>query len=96
MSTSAGSSVGAPTDEALVAKPTLGVAVVQGFASISTSEAPVVTSDMRQLMVQLAPVFLGGTRILLPSSESTSSTIVETRSASALAGLHQLWTSWRI
>ena len=67
-----------PTDRALVVKPTLGVAT-QEAATISTSEALVVTSEMRQLMVQLAPVLLGETSASPPPSESTITTIVETR-----------------
>jgi len=46
-------------------------------------EAPVVTSEMRQLLNQLAPVLLGGTSAPPSTSESTSVTIVETGLGSA-------------
>ena len=39
---------------------------------------------MRDLMVQLAPVLLGGTSAPPPPYEGTTTTIVETRSGSAL------------
>ena len=40
-------SIIASVEESLVAKPTLDVAIVQDFAFVSTSEAPMVTSEMR-------------------------------------------------
>jgi len=43
-----------------------------------------VTSEMRELMVQLAPVLLRGTSAPPPLYESTTTTIVETGSGSAL------------
>jgi len=77
--------VTALVEEALVAKPTLEVAIAQDSTFISTSDAPVVTSEIRQIIVQLAPIFLGGTSVPLPSSKSALAVIVEKGSASALA-----------
>ena len=52
---------------------------------ISTSETHVVTSEMRELMVQLASVLLGGTSAPSPPYESTTATAVETGLGSALS-----------
>jgi len=79
------SSVGASVDETLVAKPTLEVVVAQDFVSICTPVASVVTSEIRKLMVQLAPIFLEGTSVPPSSSESAPTTVMETKSASASA-----------
>jgi len=62
-------------DEAPMAQSTLEVA----------TEVFVVTSEMRKLMVQLAHVLLGETNAPPPPSESTITTVMETRSGSALS-----------
>ena len=85
------SSIAASVDETLMAKPTLEATVMQDPISISALEAPVVTSVMRQLMIQLAPVILerasASTMVIKspPSSESVSATIVESGSTSTPA-----------
>ena len=56
----------------------------QKITTISTSETLVVTSEMRELMVQLTPILLGETNALPPPHESTTTTTVETGSGSAL------------
>ena len=57
---------------------------IQGAIIVSDPEAPAVTLEMRQLLNQLAPVLLGGTRAPTLVSESTSVTTVETGSGSFL------------
>ena len=50
----------------------------QEATTIPTFETPVVTSKMRELMVQLAPIFLGGTNAPPSLYKSTTTTIVKT------------------
>ena len=71
-------------DKALVVRPALEVTTIQDAITTPTSEALVVTSEMRQLLSPLAPVLLGGTSALPLISKSPSVTIVETGSRSAL------------
>ena len=68
-------------DRAPMVKSTLEVAT-QEATIIPTSETLVVTLEIRQLMVQLAPVLRGEMSALSPLYESTISAIVETRSRS--------------
>jgi len=70
-------------DEAPIVKSTLEVAT-QKTITIWISETLVVTSEMRKLMVQLAPVLLGETNAPPPPYESIITTIEETGSGSAL------------
>jgi len=56
----------------------------QKVTTISTSKTLVVTSEMRELMVQLAPVLLGGMNAPPPPYESTTTIIVKIESGSAL------------
>ena len=70
-------------DGAPMVKYTLEVAT-QEAVTIPTSKTLVVTSEMRELMVQLAPVLLGGTNAPSSPYENTTSTIVETGSGSSL------------
>ena len=70
------------TDRAPIMKSTLEVAT-QEATTISTSEAFVVTSEMRQLTVQLVPVRLGETNASPLLYESNIATIVKTGSGSA-------------
>jgi len=49
----------------------------QEAVTILTSINLEVTSEMRELMVQLTPVLLGGTNAPLPLHEGTTTTIVE-------------------
>ena len=56
----------------------------QEAMTIPTSKNLEMTSEMRELMVQLAPILLGGTNASLPLHEGTITTIVETGSGSAL------------
>jgi len=56
----------------------------QEATAISTSETHVVTSEMRELMVHLAPILLGETNVPPPPYERTTTTTVETGSGSAL------------
>jgi len=55
----------------------------QESITVPDPEAPVVTSEMRQLLTQLASILLGGTSAPPSTSESTSVTIIETGSKSA-------------
>ena len=48
-------------EETLVICPTLEVATTQNFARTSIFEAPVVTSAMKEHLVQLAPALMGVT-----------------------------------
>ena len=64
--------VAASVEETLVVHPTLKVATTQDAIHTSTSETPIVTSKMRQILTQLAPVLLGGTSQPPLISESTS------------------------
>ena len=66
-----------------MAKSTLELAT-QEAVTFLTSETLVVTSEMRELMVQLALVLLGGMNAPLSPYESTTSTIVKTGSGSVL------------
>ena len=66
-----------------MAKSTLEV-TTQEVATFSTSEVPVVTSEMRKLLVQLAVVLLRETNTPPPPYENTITIIIETRSGSAL------------
>ena len=59
VSTGAEGHVAALVEKILVAHPSLEVATTQDFACTSISETHVVTSEMRELMVQLAPAILG-------------------------------------
>jgi len=76
-------SAAASVGETFVVHPTLEVATTQDVIRTSVSETPIVTSEMRQLLTQLAFVFLGGTSVPPLTSESTFVTIVETGSGSA-------------
>ena len=71
-----------PIDRAPMVKSTLEVAT-QEVTTILTSEALVVTSEMRKLMVQLALVLLEEMSASSPLYESTITTIMETGSGSA-------------
>jgi len=71
------------TVRAPIVKSTLEVST-QEATIISTSETLAVISEMRKLMVQLAPILLGETNAPPPPSESTITTIVKTGSGSAL------------
>ena len=53
---------------------------IQEAITILDPKAPVVTSEMRQLLTQLAPILLGGTSAPILLSESTSVMAIETRS----------------
>ena len=57
--------------------------VTQEAITVPTPEALIVTSKMRQLFIELAPVFLGGTRAPPSTSKSTAISIMETGSGSA-------------
>ena len=72
--------VAASVEETLVVHPTLEVATTQDAIRISTSEATVLTSKMRQHLTQFAPVLLEMTSASSLISESTSITIVKTES----------------
>jgi len=74
------SSVKATARKALAVKPVLEVATTQEAVIAPTPESPVVTSEMRQLLTQLAPVLLGGISAPPLVSESTFVTIIETGS----------------
>ena len=74
------------TDGAPMVKSTLKTAIGEAV-TILTSETLAVTSEMRELMVQLAPVLLGGTNAPPSSYEGTTSTIMKTGSGSALSVL---------
>ena len=52
--------------------------------TIFTSKILEVTPEMRELMIQLAPVLLGGMSASLPPYEGTTTTIVEVGSGSIL------------
>jgi len=54
------SSIAAPVDGTLMEKPTHEAIVAQDPITISALDVSVVTSKMRQLMIQLALVILGG------------------------------------
>jgi len=56
----------------------------QETTTILTFETLVVTSEMKELMVQLAPILLGETNAPPPPYESTTIAIMETESESAL------------
>ena len=56
----------------------------QETTTILNFETLVVTSEMKELMVQLAPILLGETNAPLPPYESTTTAIMETGSESAL------------
>jgi len=60
-----------------VVKSTLKVATQEAI-TFPTSKTLVVTSKMRELMVQLAPIFLGGTNAPPSLYKSTTTTIVKT------------------
>jgi len=74
-------------DETLVARSTLEVTVTLDSTSIPTPESPMVTLEIRQLMIQLALVFFRGASVPHSSSESMSATIMETGSTSYPARL---------
>ena len=65
-------------------KSVLEVATTQEDVITPTPEAPIVTSEIRQLLTCLAPVLLRGTSAPPLVFERTSITIVETGSGSAL------------
>jgi len=71
------------TDSAPLVKSTLDIAT-QEATTILTSEALIVTSEMRKLIVQLVPVLLGKMNTLPPLYEGTITTIMKTGSGSAL------------
>ena len=77
------SSVKVPARKAFAVKPILEVSTTQKADITPTPEAPVVTSEMRQLLTQLVPVLFAGTSVPPLVSESNSVTIVETESGSA-------------
>ena len=56
----------------------------QEATTILTSETLVVTSEMRELMVQLAPILLGERNAPPAPHESTTTTTMGTGSGSAL------------
>ena len=64
--------------------------VTQEATTIPTSKALVMTSEMRQFMVQFAPVFIGETNASPLPYESTINNIMETRSGSILPALTQV------
>ena len=74
--------VEASAEKALTVKPIL-EAATQEAITIFDPEALVVTSEMRQLLTQVAPIFLGGTSAPALTSESISIMNVETGLGSA-------------
>ena len=76
-------STAALVEETLVVHPTLEVATTQDSARTLISKVPVVISEMRELLIQLAPALIGVTSALPLSSESALTAIVETGSISA-------------
>ena len=60
---------------------------IQEAVTILTSKILEVTSEMRELMVQLTVILLGGTSASLPPHEGTTNTIAEIGSGSALPAL---------
>ena len=65
-------------------RPVQAEVATQEVVTILTFKALVVTSEMRELMVQHASVLLGGTNATPPLYESTTTTIVETGLGSTL------------
>ena len=82
----------AASRETLVAYPSLEVSTTQDSTRTSISEALVVTSEMRKLLIQLALAILGVPSAPPSSSESAPATVLETWSMNTPATLHQLWT----
>jgi len=72
-------------EHALVVYSPLEVATMQDVANTSTSEAPVVILEIRELLVQLSPTIMGVTNAPPSSSESGPITTMETGSMSAPA-----------
>jgi len=72
-------------EQALIVHSPLEVSTMQDAAHTSTSKAPVVTLEMRELLVQLAPTIIGVTSAPALSSESGPIITVEIGSMSTQA-----------
>jgi len=83
--------VEASTEKVITMEPTLKVATQEAI-TVPNPEAPVVISEMRQLLTQLAPALLGGTSVPPSTAETT---IVATRLEILLRCQHRLWASWK-
>jgi len=70
------------TEKSLTVEPLFKV-TTQEIIIAPNHEAPVVTSEMRQPLTQLAPTLLGETSVSPSTSESVSIMIIETGSGSA-------------
>ena len=78
-------SVAVSVEETLMVHPKLEVATTQDVICTSISEAPVVTSEMKELLVLLAYALMGVTNVPPLTSESIPAKIMETESMSMLA-----------
>ena len=63
--------------------------------AILTSKILKMTSEMRELMVQLALVLLEGTNAPLPPNEGIITTIVEADQEAPYQHRHPSWILWR-
>jgi len=75
--------VQAPAEKTLAVKSVLEIVTLEAI-TVSTPEAAVVTSEMRQFLTELAPVLLGGMSAPPSTFKSTTTSIVETGLGSAL------------